>query len=288
MELRVQKPTFPEIIQFNFEELKQEITKKSADYMNLVYGDDQIQEAKKDRATLNKFVKALSDERIKIKKECLKPYEDFETKIKELDGIVNAAIRNIDNQVKGYEEKKKAEKLDGIKNFWNSCTLPFPIKFEQIFDPKWLNATVSMKSVQTQIDELLAKIDSDLATLENLPEFSFEAKDVYKTTLNLQEAIKEGARLAEIQKRKQEQERLAAERKAEMERQKAEAEAKKHMLPPVEEFIPPVVDKELEEKAFGEPQRIWIGFKAHLTVEQAHQLKNFFDCRGLEFEQIAI
>ena len=281
MELKVQKPTFPEVIQFNFEELKQEITKKSADYMNLVYGEDQIQEAKKDRATLNKFVKALSDERIKIKKECLKPYEDFEVKIKELDGIVNAAIKNIDDQVKGYEEKKKNEKLDKIKEYWQEKKKPFAIEFERIMDVKWLNASVSMKSVQTQIDELLAKIDSDLATLENLPEFSFEAKDVYKTTLNLQQAISEGQRLAEIQKRKKAQEEEQA-------RLKAEAEAKKHMLPPAEEFIPPVVDKELEEKAFGEPQRMWIGFKAHLTVEQAGQLKNFFDCRGIEFERIAI
>lgn len=288
MELRVQKPTFPEVIQFNFEELKQEITKKSADYMNLVYTEDQIQEAKKDRATLNKFVKALSDERIKIKKECLKPYEDFETKIKELDGIVGAAIKNIDDQVKGYEEKKKNEKLDQIKEYWQEKGKPFAIEFERIMDVKWLNASVSMKSVQTQIDEILAKIDSDLVALQNLSEFSSEAIQVYKHTLDLHKAISKGQELKRLWDEKAEQERLAAERKAELERQKAEAELAKQMNPPVEEFIPPVVDKELEEKAFGEPQRMWLGFKAHLTVDQAGQLKNFFDCRGIEFERIAI
>lgn len=276
MELRVQTPTFPEVIDFNFHELKQEITERASTYVNLVYTDDQIQDAKKDRASLNKFVKALSDERIKIKKECLKPYEDFERKIKELDGIVGKAIKNIDDQVKGYEEKKKADKLDEIKNFWNSCTPPFPIKFEQIFDQKWLNASVSMKTVQTQIDELLAKIDSDLATLENLPEFSFEAKAVYKTTLDLGKAIQEGHRLSEIQKQKAEEERIAAERKAEQERLKAEAEMARHMNPPEE----PVPTKPVE------PQREWIGFKAYLTREDAMALNEFFCSRGIRFEAI--
>ncbi len=274
MELRVQKPTFPEVIQFNYEELKQEITLKASDYVNLVYTEEQIQDAKKDRAKLNKFVKALSDERIKIKKECLKPYEDFEVKIKELDGIVNAAIKNIDGQVKDYEEKQKADKLAAIKGYWAVCEKPFEIAFENVMDQKWLNATVSLKNVYKAIDELLAKIDSDLATLENLPEFSFESKEVYKTTLNLQQAIQEGAIQAEIQKRKQEQERM-----------KAEAEFAKHMNPPVKEEV--VVEVRTPSEVVEAP-KMWIGFKAHLTVEQAHQLKNFFDCRGIEFEQIAV
>ena len=33
----------------------------------------------RDRAALNKFVKSLSDERIRVKKQCLKPYEEFES-----------------------------------------------------------------------------------------------------------------------------------------------------------------------------------------------------------------
>lgn len=278
MELRVKTPTFPEVIQFNFEELKQEITAKSSEYVNLVYTDEQISEAKKDRAKLNKFVKALSDERIKIKKECLKPYEDFEAKIKELDGIVSAAIKNIDDQVKGYEEKQKADKLAAIEGYWKACEKPFEIPLEKVMSKTWLNASVSLKSVYGAIDVFLEKTASDLATLQNLPEFSFEAVEVYKSTLDLNKSISEGQKLADMAKRKEE-----------AERQKAEAELEKHMNPPVEEPC------EIPHEAFEdcrqnqkEPQRQWIGFKANLTVEEAHQLKNFFDCRGIEFEAIAI
>ena len=65
MELRVEPVTFPEVIQFNYEELKAEITSKVEMYKNLVYtGSDQIKDAKADRAALNKLIKAMSDETI--------------------------------------------------------------------------------------------------------------------------------------------------------------------------------------------------------------------------------
>ena len=275
MELRVQKPTFPEVIQFNFEELKQEITKKSADYMNLVYAEDQIADAKKDRATLNKFVKALSDERIKIKKECLKPYEDFEAKIKELDGIVNRAIKNIDDQVKGYEEKKKVEKLEQIQEYWNRVTSPeHPLTLQRVMNQKWLNASTSMKTIQGEINDILAKYAEDIATLQNLPEFSFEALAVYKDTLDLYKAISEGKRLAEIQKEKEAQ-------KAEQARLKAEAA--QHMIPPAKEA--PVCDPPVEELPTA-PLREAISFKAYLTPDDALALKEFFNSRGIPFEAI--
>ena len=67
MELRIKSMSFPEAIEFNFEQLKQELTDKAEQYKGLVYTDDQVQDAKKDVAALRKFTKALSDERIKVK-----------------------------------------------------------------------------------------------------------------------------------------------------------------------------------------------------------------------------
>ena len=278
MELKVKTPTFPEVIEFNFDELKQEITERASTYVNLVYSEEQIQDAKKDRATLNKFVKALSDERIKIKKECLKPYEDFEAKIKELDKIVNVAINNIDSQVKGYEEKRKQEKLDGITNFFNSTNHPEWLHISQIMNEKWLNASVSMKSIQEEIDSRLEQIKSDLVTLANLPEFGFEATEVYKRTLDLGKAINEGQKLAEMAKRKAEAERLKAAREAEAEAwEQAGREAQKILSEeafPADAMNPP------------EPPKQWISFKALLSVEDATALKDFFNSRNIEFEAI--
>lgn len=283
MELKVNTPTFPEVIEFNFEELKKEITERASAYVNLVYTDDQIKDAKNDRAALNKFVKALSDERIKVKKQCMKPYEDFEAKIKELDGIVNKAIQNIDSQIKAVEEKEKDEKLEKIKELWESIEHPAEMTFEHVYEGKFLNKSVSMSTVEQYMKNSVERFKSDLAALQNLPEFSFEAVEVYKQTLDMHKAISEGKRLAEIQKRK-----------AEAERQKAEVEFAKCMNPPEppEEQLPGQIGfsdaesfDEIVKEATAEPKQ-WISFKALLTTEDALALRNFFESRNIEFQPI--
>lgn len=268
MELRVTKPTFPEIIEFNFSELKEEITKKASEYLNLVYTEEQIQDAKKDLATLRKFTKALSDERIKVKKECLKPYEDFEAKIKELDAIVGGAITNIDGQVKAYDEKKKAEKLADIKEYFEICIHPDWLKFEQIFNEKWLNATVAFAKVRGEIDSKLDTIEKDLDTLSSLPEFAFEATEEYKQSLDINKAISEGHRLSEIQKKK------------------AEAISNAEKLSKAAEEATKAVEKFTTATVEAVNQKSEVCFRCWLSVEDATALKDFFDSRNIEFEKI--
>ena len=150
---------------------------------------------------------------------------------------------------------------------------------------------MSLKSVYGAIDVLLEGFTKDLATLENLPEFSFEAKEVYKSTLNINEALNQGRKLAEMAKRKAEAERLAAERKAEQERQKDEAEAKKQeekitanvtvvVETPEGQRIP------LETIPVEVPARQWVSFKALLNVEEAGKLKDFFENNDIMIEAI--
>lgn len=281
MELKIKQPTFPEVIEFNFDELKQEITDRVEMYKNLVYTEEQVKQAKTDRANLNKFVKALSDERIKVKKQCLQPYEAFEAKVNELARIVQEPIALIDEQVKGFEEKQKQEKLEKIKEYWNSIEKPelYWLGLPAIYSEKWLNASVSLKSIQEEITTKLDQITNDLATLSNLPEFGFEATEVYKSTLDINKAISEGHRLSEIAKKK-------AEHEAEQARLAAEAEARKK-----EEFIPPVADDKPFEQCMNPlveeaPTKQWISFKALLSVDDATALKRFFDAQGIQFEAI--
>ena len=272
MKLIVKTPTFPEAIEFNFDELKQEIEAKASYYINLVYTADQIQEAKKDVAALRKFTKAISDERIKVKKECLKPYEDFEAKIKILDGIVNQAIQNVDGQVKAAEEKDKAEKLEKIKaEFDKRCESTW-LTFEKIFNEKWLNASVSMKTVCAEIEARLKQITNDLATLSNLPEFAFEAVEEYKQSLDINKAITEGHRLSEIQKRKAEAQRKMDE----------SVEALKSSATNAAETIAEALNVAYE----AQQKKHWVMFKAHLSVDDAQALNAFFKARNVVFEKI--
>ena len=62
MNLKIEEYQLPAEIQFNFDEIKLEISEKLKKFENLVYTDDQVKDAKSDRASLNKLKKALQDE----------------------------------------------------------------------------------------------------------------------------------------------------------------------------------------------------------------------------------
>lgn len=285
MELRVEEYQLPQKISFNFEELKAELQEKTQHYETMVYTDDQIKEAKADRANLNRLKKALNDERIRREKEYLAPFDAFKKQVNEVIAIVDKPINAIDRQVKEYEEKKKEDKLEAIHEFFDSCEdIPEWLHLEKFFDSRWLNASVSMKSIQETITDKVAQIKTDLATLANLPEFGYEAQQVYISTLDINKALAEGQRMSQIQKQKAAYEAEQARKREEEERLKQEAEFAKHMNPPVEE--PAAAEPEKEAVADIGPARQWISFRARLTTEDALALRDFFQSRGIEFEAI--
>mgnify|MGYP000375007885 CR=1 FL=1 len=285
MELRVEPVTFPEVIQFNYEELKAEITSKVEMYKNLVYtGSDQIKDAKADRAALNKLIKAMSDERIRIKKDCLKPYDEFERKIRELTDIVNEPVQLIDKQIKEYEQTLKEEKRKEIEALFETIGFQAFVKLEMIWDEKWLNASVSMKSIEEKMRDRMYQIGTDMLTLNRLSEYAFEAVAVYKETLDMNRSIAEAQRMSEIAKQKAEAE---ARRKQEEERRAKEAEEKKVYETPV--IIPepvPDQDQQAPEHMVTEPEKMEVRFAALLTTEDALALKEFFQSRNIEFRAI--
>lgn len=273
MQLKVNDYQLPDEISFNFEELKQELTEKVGFYETVVYTDDQIKEAKADKANLNKLKKAINDERISREKQYMIPFNAFKAQVSEIIGIIEKPIAVIDKRVKDYEDNQKKEKLEEIRNFFGSTLHPDWLTFEKIFNEKWLNASVSMKSVKEDIDSKIEQIEKDTNTLAELPEFGFEAMQVYKSSLDINKALNEGHRMAEIQKQKvAEQERL----KAEAEARRVEEEFKKSVNPPIES----------EPEQVQKPAKMWVSFSACMTVEQAKELKRFFDDRNIEFTQI--
>ena len=80
MELKIYNPSedgFIKPIEWNYEELKAELSQKLEQYKGLVYTEDQIKEAKADRAKLNALATAIDGKRKELKKQCLQPYEQF-------------------------------------------------------------------------------------------------------------------------------------------------------------------------------------------------------------------
>ena len=292
MELKVNEYQLPDVIAFNYEEIKNELAERVHIYETVVYDDTQIKQAKADRADLNRFKKALNDERIRREKEYLKPFEDFKNKINELIKIVDKPCEIIDKQIKTYEEDQKAKKREEIKAFFEGLrsdeenTPPDWLTFEQIFDDKWLNVSVKMSAIVVSIRDTIDRIKNDLVTLASLPNFGFEATEVYKSTLDINRAIQEGKRLEEIQRRKEEAERMRAEAEAKAREELEQTAAQEEVAPTACQPADPVEVWEEEEPAAYEELPTWVNFSALLTVNQAAMLKIFFEDHGIQFKAI--
>lgn len=268
MELKVKEITLPEALTFNYEELKTELTEKAKFYESLVFTSEQLPEAKAERAKLNALKKALNDERIKREKEYMQPFNDFKGKINEIIGIIDRPTQAIDTQVKNFEANQKAEKKEKITAYFDGRN-PFEwLKLEQIFNEKWLNASAKLPTVTGEIDSIIERIAKDLETLQDLPEFGFEATEEYKRSLDLNKAIAEGHRLSEIQKKKAE----------------AEAEGKIINLAPQGSGV--ACGNVIEEPKLEIKDKQWVSFSALLSTEDALALKDFFNSRNIEFEKI--
>lgn len=277
MELIFKEYSLPQMGIANFEEIKKDLIEKTEVYGKIVYTDENIQTAKADRSTLNKFIKAVNDERIRIQKEYLKPFDVLRSQCDELMKIAEEPKAAIDKVVKEYEAIKQDEKRAAIESMFKDMCFPEFVKLDQkIFDPRWLNATVSMKQIEESLLKTKEDIIQNCQTLAGLPSYSHEAVIYYQRTLDVTGALAKVRELSEIEaakKKMQEEERHlvpmpGAERLAEL---KAEY--------PTE--IPVAPDKP------EEPQ-MWVQFEALLNSTQAAALKTFFNANGIEFRPIKI
>ena len=288
MELKIRELAIPARIEWNYEELKAELAKATADYKGLVYTPETIGDAKKDKARLNTLKKALNDARIRKEREYMEPFTAFKAQVNELIKLIDEPLAAIDGQVKAYEEQRKQEKAAAIKAMIAEKHFPDGYNLKPVINPRWLNATYKESQISAELDAALERITADTATLNSLPEFSFEAVEVYKQTLDISAAINEARRLKDIKDRKEAAEKARAEAEA---RRKAEAEERARKESEKAQATPAIIQPAPEEfpeapetvKAPEPAPAQWLRFEALLTTAQAYGLKKFFDENGIHF-----
>lgn len=284
MELRILSPQedgFVKAIEWNNEEIKKEVAERVEHYKGLVYTDEQISDAKKERAKLRKFVDALETKRKEVKKQCIAPYEQFEKQVKEIIAIVNEPINLIDAQIKEVEEQRRIEKKANVLAIYEEHigSLKGILPFEKVFKNEYLNVSKSMKSITEEIRAFISKVNQDMDTIEELhTEHELQVKDMYIRTFDLSMALRENARLEEVECK-------IAERKAQEEARKKAEEEKK-----IGQDISSTnvsVDQQLsrrdeedpirEEHAKEEPKMFTIDFRVTATREKIGLLKEFLN-----------
>lgn len=241
-------------------------------YSTLVFNDEQISEAKDERASINKAVKKISDYRKNIVAEFKKPIELFEATAKETEKILKETSDFVDLQVKNFENKEKETRKENAKKIYenNIEELKEILPFEKIFNDKWLNkgnwkedGTSSI--IEKEIIEVREKVRKELKAIEELhSEFELEIKNSYLQDFDLSKAILKNNQLQEQKKAFEK----VAETKEEIVQEKVETMLKEEIK---EENIDPIKEYTLKIAA---------------PISKLMALRKFLELNKIKFEKI--
>ncbi len=265
----------PATIDFNFQQLKDQLAASLETYSGLVVTEDGIKSAREDRARLNKLREALEGKRKEVKKQCMAPYTDFEAKVKELVGLVDKPIAAIDGQLNAYEERRRAEKRSAVEAIYNETVgeLRGLLPFEKLWQPSWYTVGVSVKKIREAIIAAEKKAASDLEVLSTVEsEFAEAVKLKYLEALDLNAALSERARLQEQARPLREYEERQNQAKAAATADQAEKVS-----------IPPAQEEDIRQ--VGETVYRLV-FECHVTMSQAKELSAWLNAHNISFRRI--
>lgn len=280
LELVVSEKTLGHLVT-NAKEIRDMVKEALPRYDISNYNDDNITQAKKDKATLNKAAKALNSRRIEIEKEFMKPFGEFKEIVSETVGLIGECSLKIDTVVKQNEQRYKDNKLKDIRTYFDG-TNTNRVGFNKVFKPEWLNKSASMKSVCSEIDSLFSRIDSELSTLNDFSEDFDVLRTYYMETLSIASTLQYANRLKEQRERA---------KRAEEAKRKAEEEAlKRHVMAEVPEDNPPTAtERESPDREAHNVEPLYTrAFKVTATREQIIALGDYMNENGIDFEKIEL
>ena len=219
----------------NANDIKKYVSEKLNEYSVDNYTGD-AKQAAKDKAEINNAIKTLNDRRIALEKEWNMPFQEFKNIISETTDMMKSASSKLDVIVKNEENKEKEEKRRKIMELWEAKKFNL-VPQDRIFNARWLNKTYKLATIDVELDDIINRINGDLASLDAFGEDTAVLKDLYLSTLNLQSTLNKGAELKanrerlialEAQKKAEEEAKKAAEAEKQKERQEPEEETKEN------------------------------------------------------------
>lgn len=278
----------PQHIETNFEAVDAYLTEAMEPYTQMVVTEDSIVDAKKTLAQLRKLRDGINSQKIAVKREWMKPYTEYEDKAKQLMSRVEAGISNIDGQVKDYDSRRKEQKLQELKDYFDQEASRYRVEeyldWNMIRNPKWANASFSVEDAEAEINGIITSTSNDVDYITGMGSL-FEAAmlEEYRKCRDLRAVLTLELRL---KARQEAEERKKAEKVAEtFQEAQDESDGDVANAEPVPmqtaQFIRPI-----EEDEPPKPKLYDLAFKVKVTMQQAHALKAFFGEQGIEYHKI--
>lgn len=165
---------------------------------------DVYDQAKEDRAALNKLVKTISDERKRTEKNVFGTWEQDKKAIMDAEKKIKQYADNLGNGIAQIDDEEKEKKDMEIEQLWyTKSNRPYDL----VRKKEWLNKSWSMKKIGEDMDRLVERIKMKEITVESfLPNDPVERQqvlDVFNATLDPVQAKQEADKIADAKIRVQ-------------------------------------------------------------------------------------
>lgn len=277
-------------LEYDFEAAKEYLNGQLELYRGMVFTEDKKKEAKETVAELRKEKKAFQDRCKEVKKEYLKPLDDFMDKASKLSDMYDEPINFINDQISAFEAERIAEKRKAVSDIYDEFVPEEDIReiipLTKIYDSHWDNTTFSMNSIKDGIMGYKETVKNGLTTLKSMnSEAEDKALETFKQTLDLTKAIlvitDYEAQKREIVER--ERARIKAEEEERIRRdERAKIAAEEEKAVAVEQARAEVVDF-LTPKDIEAPVKRYI-YNIALTPDAKEKLETYMNSVGIEFD----
>lgn len=249
--------------------------------------ESDIASMKSNCASLRSGKKTIEEERKRIKKEYLKPLDEFEEKVKPITAEIDKAIDLYKSKLDEYEVIRCDKKRNEITEWWNAHRNPMmKPDISLVWDDRYLNKTGIGESWQKDLQSKIEKIDADLSVIgsmnSNLDQLNFVSAR-YSEHLDLSRAICEWNEHVEALRRTEEvRAKAEAERQA---REKALSERLERESQKNEEVIK--IEENVRQAQQDEPQEesnatYWAEFRIYgATLDQMKAMTAFIQSNNM-------
>lgn len=258
----------------DYEAIKAKVLEDVSVFKGLIVTDDNLEEAPKWRAELNKKAKVISDFRIAFEKDYKKRIEKSTSQLKELAALYSEASSNIDTQVKGFDEKRKQEKDAAIGKIYadNIGDMEQFLPLQKIYNEKWMNKGFSLSDIEKEIKSRVETTKENIDTIQLLgTKYESQMISAHLVRFDMSDALKKKTELEQIDAEMERRRRAAEEEAKRKEEEKAVVEEA-----PVEE----------EEEPVMEEQEYRLAFEVFGNKEQLTALCNYIRDNGFRYKRL--
>lgn len=191
------------ILKTNAEELKNAVIPELKKY-EYVVDESTYDTAKKDRASLNKLTKQVSEERKRIEEDVFAQWKTDKKTLMEIEKAIKSRADELGTGIKGIDDAEKEKKYEALKKWWDEHK-NYEVEYNLVHEDKYLNKKATGKQVQESLIGKLEKINQDMNVMKTfLPNDEFEAEqiiNVYLNTLDMSKAKDKSNELKELHKK---------------------------------------------------------------------------------------